>query len=178
MVSVITCDGQQFPIDEHVLTGCLTLKNFVDDIGPGESIPLPCVHSNEMGDVIFFYNVRRSLEIHLCTGSAPDMSMLGNYSGFTATNDRDIKVMRNSDVKRLSLTPITRIVPIMRAADYLCAESLLNACAMCIADAIRGKSAQEIREILGIENDFTPEEEAAIQQENAWAVIQHDNVCN
>jgi S-phase kinase-associated protein 1 len=38
-----------------------------------------------------------------------------------------------------------------------------------VADMIRGKSTEEIREILNVENDFTPEEEAQIKRENQWA---------
>ena len=32
-----------------------------------------------------------------------------------------------------------------------------------------GKSAEEIRQQFGIVNDFTPEEEAQIREENKWA---------
>jgi S-phase kinase-associated protein 1 len=38
-----------------------------------------------------------------------------------------------------------------------------------VVDMIRGKTTEEIRQILDIENDFTPEQEAAIRQETAWA---------
>ena len=33
---------------------------------------------------------------------------------------------------------------------------------------LKGKSPEEIRQTFNIVNDFTPEEEAAVQEENAW----------
>ncbi|CAH1412795.1 unnamed protein product [Lactuca virosa] len=38
-----------------------------------------------------------------------------------------------------------------------------------IADMIKDKSVEEVREIFNIKNDFTPEEEQASRSEYAWA---------
>jgi len=37
------------------------------------------------------------------------------------------------------------------------------------ADRIKGKPIEEIREVFGIVNDYTPEEEEEVRRENAWA---------
>ncbi|KAH0775053.1 hypothetical protein KY290_012190 [Solanum tuberosum] len=37
------------------------------------------------------------------------------------------------------------------------------------ADRIKGKTIEEIREVFGIVNDYTPEEEEEVRRENAWA---------
>ena len=42
------------------------------------------------------------------------------------------------------------------------------ACAK-IASLIKGKSTEEIRKTFNIVNDFTPEEEEQIRDENRWA---------
>lgn len=34
---------------------------------------------------------------------------------------------------------------------------------------IKGKKVEEIRQQFGIKNDFTPEEEAQVRDENKWA---------
>ncbi|KAJ1693754.1 hypothetical protein LUZ63_010452 [Rhynchospora breviuscula] len=55
------------------------------------------------------------------------------------------------------------------AANYMDIKGLLQLCAEKIASLIRGKTAIEMREIFGIENDLTPEEEEKIQAPNKWA---------
>jgi len=56
------------------------------------------------------------------------------------------------------------------AANYLDLKSLLEAGTSEIAKRISGKSSDQIREMLQLENDFTKEEEAAILKANSWAL--------
>mmetsp|Transcript_6882 Transcript_6882/g.874 ORF Transcript_6882/g.874 Transcript_6882/m.874 type:complete len:84 (+) Transcript_6882:248-499(+) len=55
------------------------------------------------------------------------------------------------------------------AANYLDIKPLLDLTCAKVASMIKGKSPEEIRRTFGIENDFTPEEEAQIREENRWA---------
>lgn len=54
------------------------------------------------------------------------------------------------------------------AANFLDISSLLDLCCEEIANRIRNKSVQEMREFFGVVNDFTPEEEEQIRKENEW----------
>eukprot|EP01068_Selenidium_serpulae_P009758 Selendium_serpulae@DN5316_c0_g1_i1.p2 len=54
------------------------------------------------------------------------------------------------------------------AGSYLDIQSLVDLCAAKMAVMIRGKTVEEVRKILNIVNDYTPEEEAKIRAENAW----------
>jgi S-phase kinase-associated protein 1 len=54
------------------------------------------------------------------------------------------------------------------AANYLDNKQLLDLCCAQIASFIKGKTVEEIREKFGIVNDFTPEEEAKVREENSW----------
>ena len=55
------------------------------------------------------------------------------------------------------------------AANYLDIKPLLELSCAKVASQIKNKSVQEIRKYFNIENDFTPEEEAQIAEENRWA---------
>jgi len=56
------------------------------------------------------------------------------------------------------------------AANTLNVKSLLDASCKAVADQIKQcKTPQEIRRRFNIKNDFTPEEEEQVRQENAWA---------
>ena len=55
------------------------------------------------------------------------------------------------------------------AANYLDVKSLLELSTAKVATIIKNKTIPEIREYFNIENDFTPEEEQQIMDENKWA---------
>ena len=54
------------------------------------------------------------------------------------------------------------------AANYMDIKPLLDLACAQVATQIKGKSPEEIREQFNIVNDFTPEEEAQIREENKW----------
>ena len=56
-----------------------------------------------------------------------------------------------------------------QAANFLNIKSLLDLVCQTVADMIKNKSPQQIREIFNIKNDFSPEEEEAIRKDNEWA---------
>ncbi|XP_015078177.1 SKP1-like protein 11 [Solanum pennellii] len=55
------------------------------------------------------------------------------------------------------------------AARYLDDKQLEEVIIQESIDRIKGKSLEEIREVFGIVNDYTPEEEEQVRRENAWA---------
>ena len=55
------------------------------------------------------------------------------------------------------------------AANYLDIKPLLDLSTAKVASLIKNKTVPEIREFFNIENDFTPEEEMQIMEENKWA---------
>tara|TARA_B100000925_G_C21855505_1_gene407611 strand:- start:83 stop:610 length:528 start_codon:yes stop_codon:yes gene_type:complete len=57
---------------------------------------------------------------------------------------------------------------IILAANYLDIQSLLDLSCAKVATMIKGLSPEEIRKTFNIENDFTPEEEEQIKEENKW----------
>jgi S-phase kinase-associated protein 1 len=61
------------------------------------------------------------------------------------------------------------IFDIILAANYLDIRPLLDLGCKTIANMIKGKTTEQIRELFGIQNDFTPEEEEQIRKECEWA---------
>ncbi|KAI1774622.1 E3 ubiquitin ligase complex SCF subunit sconC [Hypoxylon cercidicola] len=61
------------------------------------------------------------------------------------------------------------IFDVTNAANYMNIETLLDYCIKKVAKSLMGKSTQEMRDCLGIESDYTPEEEEKIRKENEWA---------
>lgn len=62
------------------------------------------------------------------------------------------------------------LVELIMAANYLDIKDLLDLTCASTADMMKGKSPEEIREMFGIENDFTKEEEDKIKEENKWCM--------
>lgn len=60
-----------------------------------------------------------------------------------------------------SLHSLRELTPLLRVSSEVGCKT--------IANMIKGKTPEQIRELFGIENDFTPEEEAQIRKENEWA---------
>ncbi|KAL2015158.1 hypothetical protein VTK56DRAFT_6190 [Thermocarpiscus australiensis] len=58
---------------------------------------------------------------------------------------------------------------ILITANYLDIKPLVEMGCQVVADMIRGKTTQEIREILGLEDDLTPEQREAVRKEYPWA---------
>lgn len=48
-------------------------------------------------------------------------------------------------------------------------KGLLDLTCKTVADMMKGKTPEEIRETFHIKNDYTPEEEAEVRRENQWA---------
>ncbi|GLJ33185.1 hypothetical protein SUGI_0668130 [Cryptomeria japonica] len=55
------------------------------------------------------------------------------------------------------------------AAKYLEIHNLVDLMCKTIADRIKDKSVEELREIFHVQNDFTPEEEEQVRRETKWA---------
>uniref|UniRef100_A0A183D6V5 Skp1-related protein n=1 Tax=Gongylonema pulchrum TaxID=637853 RepID=A0A183D6V5_9BILA len=68
----------------------------------------------------------------------------------------------------LALPDNNELFELVQAANYLDISDLLASGCRTIAGHIKGKSVEELREFFNIANDFTPEEEARVREENAW----------
>jgi S-phase kinase-associated protein 1 len=80
----------------------------------------------------------------------------------------DINNITQWDKEFLGKLDKVTLAQLISVTNFLNYKHLLQSCAKYFASLIRGKSVEEMREILGVVNDFTPEEEERIKQENEW----------
>lgn len=60
------------------------------------------------------------------------------------------------------------LIHVTMAANFLRVKDLIDLCSACTAALIKGKTPEQIRALFNVENDFTPEEEEKIREENRW----------
>ena len=63
------------------------------------------------------------------------------------------------------------LLRMMESANYLACDVVLQDAAHQIAVRLEGKSRDEMRDMLHIVNDFSPEEESAVVAETSWAYM-------
>ncbi len=64
--------------------------------------------------------------------------------------------------------PHENLFDLIQAAHYMDIQGLMDLGAAKVATLIKNKTPEEIRQMFHIENDFTPEEEERIREENRW----------
>lgn len=64
---------------------------------------------------------------------------------------------------------VSMLFNVINAANYLDCKTLLNLGCVKVASIIKGKTPEQIRTTFNIENDFSPEEEKKVREENKWA---------
>ena len=77
-------------------------------------------------------------------------------------------VVPDWDAKFINSLSQDDLFELILAANFLDCKSLLDLACARVASMIKGRSVSEIRSTFNIKNDFTPEEEAQIREENKW----------
>ncbi|KAI8329941.1 E3 ubiquitin ligase complex SCF subunit sconC [Chlamydoabsidia padenii] len=150
-IRLLSSDNEEFTVDRTIAERSILIKNMLEDVGEIESaIPLPNVSAKVLRKVIEWCD---------------------HHSADPITTDETER--RNTDIdewdqKYMEVDQET-LFDIILAANYLDIKPLLDVGCKTVANMIKGKTAEEIRKIFNIVNDFTPEEEAQIRKENEWA---------
>ncbi|CAH0485251.1 hypothetical protein KXD40_003013 [Peronospora effusa] len=155
-VNLVSMDGDSFEVSRSVAAMSELVKTLISDDADDEEvqeIPLPNVKSPVLSKVIEFCshhhnNPMREIEKPLKSADMHDV-----------VSDWDANFV---DIEQEILFEL------ILAANYMDIKSLLDLACAKVASMIKGKTPQEIREAFNIVNDFTPEEEAQIREENKW----------
>ncbi|TMX04698.1 hypothetical protein EJD97_005780 [Solanum chilense] len=138
-----TNDKEEFVLEEAIAIRSQTIKNMVEDDCVSNFIPLPNVDSKTMIKVIEYWKK------HSEEGISKDKLM--DFDKAFVKVDQSI------------------LYALILAANFLNDKEMLDMICQEVANRIKGKTPEEIRKEFNIENDFTPEEEEEIRQENVWA---------
>ena len=123
------------------------------DEDEAQEIPLPNVKSQILAKVIDFlnhYKTEAMTDIEKPLKSANMHEVVQDYYANYVTVEQDI------------------LFELILAANYLDIKPLLDLTCATVASMIKGKTPEEIRKTFNIVNDFTPEEEAQVREENKW----------
>ena len=152
-VKLLCCDGEEVEIDKDVAEKSVLIKGLIDD-SPDEQIPLPNVKRPILEKVIDFCK-------HIKDHPAPEIEKPLKSVDMASVVDPWYADYINLEQEVL--------FELIMASNYLDIKPLLELSCAKVASLIKNKSIQEIRKFFNIENDFSPEEEQQIMEENKWA---------
>jgi len=154
-VSLVSKEGDKFNVPVEVAQMSELVKSMMEDEGDGVTeIPLPNVKATVLQKVIEF-----------CTHHTNKEQMTEIEKPLKSQNMADVVQQwyaRYVDVEQVVLFEL------ILAANYMDIKPLLDLTCATVASMIKGKTPEEIRTTFNISNDFSPEEEAQVREENKW----------
>jgi len=174
VLKFISKDGKAFEIPQGVakmselIAGML--KVFEDAPDSTSDVPIDLDISGDILEKIitylkWHYENPRALDI-------PEEDKEEEEEDNTGMDDGAFKYKRTDDIIEWDKAFINVENPVLfemlLAANYLNVRILLDLILKAIANQIKGKTTEEIRQHFNIKNDFTPEEEKQIALENSW----------
>ncbi|CAM9763157.1 unnamed protein product [Laminaria digitata] len=156
-VHLVSQEGESFDIKVSVAKMSNLVDTMIDgdaeEDGDAQEIPLPNVKASVLSKVIEFcahYKEDPMNEIEKPLKSANMHEVVQEwYAKF-------VQVQQET------------LFELILAANYMDIKPLLDLTCATVASMIKGKTAEEIRKTFNIVNDFTPEEEAQVREENKW----------
>jgi len=152
-VKLQSSQGDEFTVDVEVACLSNVIKAMIDDSGTDDVVPLPNVKTSTLEKVIEYCKYHRE-------NPAPELPKPLKSANLS-------EVVSKWDLDFISIDQ-DAIFDLIMAANYLDIKSLLDLTCATIASMIKGKTPEQIRKQFNITNDFTPEEEAQVREENKW----------
>jgi len=124
-------------------------------------IPLPNVNARTLK-----YVVQYIMHHHNNKAEPIEKPLKGKVDDVISEWDKQFlytDLVKSGDEKQHEL-----LIEVIMAANFLNIKDLLDLTCACVASMIKGKTPEQIRALFNIENDFTPEEEEKIREENRW----------
>lgn len=149
-------EGDAFPVPAKVAKMSELVSQMIEDEDDDENtpeIPLPNVKATVLEKVIEFcthYSTEPMDEIEKPLKSSTMSQVVQQWYADYVNVDQAL------------------LFELILAANYMDIKPLLDLTCATVASMIKGKTPEEIRKTFNITNDFTPEEEAQVREENKW----------
>ncbi|CAL5039806.1 unnamed protein product [Urochloa decumbens] len=164
--TLISSDDERFEVTEAAANMSQTIRHMIEDGCVDGGIPLPNVNSKTLAKILEYCN-KHAAAAAASTVPAASSDEAGGSSSSNASAGKD-EDLASFDKAFVDVDQCT-LYDILLASNYLEIKALLDLACQKVADMIRGKTPEQIRETFGIKNDFSPEEEEEIRKENQWA---------
>ncbi|PRP85976.1 S-phase kinase-associated protein 1 [Planoprotostelium fungivorum] len=165
-ISVTTSDDQTIQLSRKHAQMSQTINSMLEDsVGADqEAIPLPNVSSEVLKKVIDW-----------CTHHENDPAPVEKVKKLNKKREYKAKNSTISDEwdKNFVNAELRVIVDILLAANYLDVKGLFELMCKHIANELKGKTPDQIRERFGIQDDLTEEDKAAMRK--AWGATKNDS---
>ena len=154
-IILISSDGEKIEISSKAAQRSVLVKGILEDYPDDAEVPLNNVKSNilkKIKEYLDHYENEEPKEIErpLASNNFKECVNEWDYNFI----DMDLQL----------------IFEIILGANYMDIKPLLELSSAKVASIIKGKNTEEIRKIFDINNDFTPEEEQQIIEENKWCM--------
>ncbi len=154
-IILVSSDGEKIEISSKAAQRSVLVKGILEDYPDDAEVPLNNVKSNilkKIKDYLDHYENEELKEIErpLASNNFKECVNEWDYNFI----DMDLQL----------------IFEIILGANYMDIKPLLELSSAKVASIIKGKNTEEIRKIFDINNDFTPEEEQQILEENKWCM--------
>ena len=155
-VKLLCNDGEVVEVAVDLAEKSVLIKGLIEDSGIEEEIPLPQVKKPILEKIVVYCQKLKDIG-----GNPPEIDKPLSHNDMHQVVDAWYADYINLEQEEL--------FELVMAANYLDIKPLLELSCAKVASQIKNKSVVEIRKYFNIENDFTPEEELQIQEENRWA---------
>lgn len=147
IITLISSDDIKMTIDLNIALKSQTIKNLLLDIKDQSEIKISNINHKVLSKIFQYYK---------------------KYpTQYDSPNQQFNYIFDEWDTYYFNI-PYQEILELMVALNYLDIKDLLDLSCKYIASLINGKNVSEIRSFLGITNDFTPEEEKQIKEQDQF----------
>ncbi|XP_026429511.1 SKP1-like protein 4 [Papaver somniferum] len=166
MIVLKSADDKEFEVEESIVMLSETIKHMIEDDCAGDGIPLPNVTSDVLEKVIEFLKKHGPAMEYLY---GPDGKIVKDEIDEEEFNKVAAKLMQFDQEFIDGLESDQVLFDLIFAANYLGIRNLMECTCQVVAGKLREMTPEQVRAYLRIENDYSPEQEAKVRADNAWA---------